>query len=264
MFETQRLRGFEMSEKLCLQWNNFQENIKNAFGNFREDNDFADVTLASEDGQQVEAHKVILAASSPTFQKLLGRNKHPHPLIYLRGIKAQDLMAILDFLYRGKANVFQDNVDSFLAVAEDLQIKGLMGKTEERLAYFGENKRPSYSPSENYPKNSSMRQMSSKESHNPPEENLVIPPNLSGNFNELEEKVNSLMEKSQNKTADGRQLAYRCTLCGKEGHCINIKYHIEANHLQGVVIPCNFCGKIFSSRHALKLHTPKCHLRSNI
>ena len=112
-----------MSEKLCLQWNDFQENIKTAFGNLREDNDFADVTLVSEDGQQVEAHKVILAASSPTFQKLLGGNKHPHPLIYLRGIKARDLMAILDFLYRGEANVFQDNIDSFLAVAEELQMK---------------------------------------------------------------------------------------------------------------------------------------------
>ena len=33
-------------------------------GSFREDNDFADMTLACEDGQQVEAHKVILAASS--------------------------------------------------------------------------------------------------------------------------------------------------------------------------------------------------------
>ena len=253
-----------MSEKLCLKWNDYQDNVNSAFGSLRAENDFADVTLVSEDGQQVEAHKAILAVSSPTFQKLLAGNKHPHPLIYLRGIKAHDLVAILDFLYRGEANVFQDNIDSFLAVAEELQIEGLMGKTEERLTYFGENERPSYSPSENYPKNSSMRQMPSKESHNPPEENLVIPPNLSGNFNELEEKVNSLMEKSQNKTADGRQLAYRCTLCGKEGHCINIKYHIEANHLQGVVIPCNFCGKIFSSRHALKLHRPKCHLRSNI
>ena len=68
-----------MSEKLCLQWNDFQDNIKSAFGNLREDNDFTDVTLACEDGQQVEAHKVILAASSPFFQKLLGRNKHPHP-----------------------------------------------------------------------------------------------------------------------------------------------------------------------------------------
>jgi len=59
-----------MSEKLCLKWNDFQENVNAAFGNLREDNEFADVTLASEDGQQIEAHKVILAASSPFFQNL--------------------------------------------------------------------------------------------------------------------------------------------------------------------------------------------------
>ena len=125
-----------MSEKLCLQWNDFQENIKSVFGNLREDNDFADVTLACEDGQQVEAHKVILAASSPFFQKLLGRNKHTHPLIYMRGIRSDDLLAIVDFLYRGEANVFQENLDSFLAVAEELQLKGLMGKTDGKVEDF--------------------------------------------------------------------------------------------------------------------------------
>ena len=54
-----------MSEKLCLQWNDFQENIKSAFGNLREDSEFSDVTLACEDGQQLEAHKVILNGSRP-------------------------------------------------------------------------------------------------------------------------------------------------------------------------------------------------------
>ena len=54
-----------MSEKLCLQWNDFKDNVNSAFVNLREDKDFSDVTLACEDGQQVEAHKVILAASSP-------------------------------------------------------------------------------------------------------------------------------------------------------------------------------------------------------
>ena len=91
-----------MSEKLCLKWDEFQDNIKDAFGNLREDNDFAYVTLACEDGQQVEAHKVILASCSPVFQRLLVRNKHPHPLIYMRGIKSENLSAIVDFLYRGK------------------------------------------------------------------------------------------------------------------------------------------------------------------
>ena len=102
-----------MSEKLCLQWNDFQENIKSVFGNLREDNYFADVTLACEDGQQVEAHKVILAASSPFFKKLLGRNKHHRPLIYMRGMKSDDLVAIVDFLYRGEANVY-DQVTNYL------------------------------------------------------------------------------------------------------------------------------------------------------
>ena len=120
-----------MSEKLCLQWNDFKENATSAFGILREDNDFADVTLACEDGKQFEAHKVILASSSPFFQNILRRNKHPHPLIYMRAMKSEDLMAILDFLYCGEANVYQDNLDSFLAIADELQLKGLMGKSTD-------------------------------------------------------------------------------------------------------------------------------------
>ena len=72
------------------------DNVNSAFGNLREDKDFSDVTLACENGQQVEAHKVILATSSPFFKKLLRQNKHSHPLIYMRGMKSDDLSAIVD------------------------------------------------------------------------------------------------------------------------------------------------------------------------
>ena len=75
-----------MSEKLCLRWNDFQGNVNSAFGSLREDSDFADVTLACEDGHQVEVHKVVLAASSPFFKSLLKRNKHTNPLVYMRGV----------------------------------------------------------------------------------------------------------------------------------------------------------------------------------
>ena len=106
-----------MPEKLCLQWNDFKENITVSFGSLRIDEDFTDVTLACEDGKQVEAHKVILASSSPVFQKILKNNKHAHPLLYMRGMKSEDLLAILDFLYCGETNVYQENLDSFLAIA---------------------------------------------------------------------------------------------------------------------------------------------------
>ena len=51
-----------MSDKFCLKWNDIQENINSAFANLSKEREFADVTLACKDGQQVEAHKVILAA----------------------------------------------------------------------------------------------------------------------------------------------------------------------------------------------------------
>ena len=94
-----------MSEKLCLKWNDFQENTASAFAVLKDDLDMSDVTLVCEDGQQVEAHKVILAASSPFFFELLKRNKHPHPLIYMRGVKQETLGAMVDFLYLQKPTI---------------------------------------------------------------------------------------------------------------------------------------------------------------
>ena len=78
----------QTSEKLCLQWNDFKENLNIAFRTFRSGEDFAGVTLACEDGTQIETHKVILASSSPFFMEMLKKNKHPHPLIYMKGVES--------------------------------------------------------------------------------------------------------------------------------------------------------------------------------
>ena len=112
-------------EKFCLKWNEFEVNIGVAFRELREDKDFFDVTLACSDGEQLQAHKVILSACSPFFRNVLRRNPHAHPLLYLKGVKHQDLKSILDFMYHGEVNVAQDNLNSFLGVAEELKVKGL-------------------------------------------------------------------------------------------------------------------------------------------
>ena len=100
-------------EKLCLQSNDFRENVSSAFGDLRQDKEFTDVTLVCEDGQQVEAHKVVHVASSPFFLNILKRNKNPHPLIYMTDVKSNNLMAMVDFMYQRGANVFQEDFDSF-------------------------------------------------------------------------------------------------------------------------------------------------------
>ena len=118
-----------MPQALRLRWDEFQENINLAFGSLRDDNDFSDVTLVCEDGKQMDAHKIILAASSPFFEKILERNKHNHPLIFLKGVKMEDLHSAMDFMYYGETNIVEDNLDLFLAVAKELMIKGLMSES---------------------------------------------------------------------------------------------------------------------------------------
>ena len=113
-----------------MKWNDFQKNILSGFKDLRNDKEFTDVTLACEDGQRVEAHKVVLTTTSPFFKNLLKSNRHQHPIIYMRAMKSEDLLALIDFLYCGEANVYQWNLDTFLAVAAELQFKGFTGEQE--------------------------------------------------------------------------------------------------------------------------------------
>lgn len=43
-----------VADKFCLRWNDFESNISSAFRELRDDADFFDVTLASEDDRQVK------------------------------------------------------------------------------------------------------------------------------------------------------------------------------------------------------------------
>ena len=83
--------------------------------------------LACEDGQQIKAHKAILAASSPFFEEILQRDKHPHPLVYLRGFQSMDLWQSLT----SSTLVYKENLNFFLVIAEELKLKGLTGQTSD-------------------------------------------------------------------------------------------------------------------------------------
>jgi len=112
------------NEKFCLRWNDFESNISVAFREIREEKDFFDCTISCG-ARQIQAHKLILSACSPFFRSILRQNPHQHPLLYLKGVEFTDLQSVLNFMYHGEVNVAQEELNSFLSVAEDLQVKGL-------------------------------------------------------------------------------------------------------------------------------------------
>jgi len=112
------------NEKFCLRWNDFESNISVAFRDIREDKEFFDCTLSCG-SRQIQAHKLILSACSPFFRSVFKQNPHQHPLLYLKGVEFVNLQSVLSFMYHGEVNVAQEELNSFLSVAEDLEVKGL-------------------------------------------------------------------------------------------------------------------------------------------
>ena len=119
------------NDTFCLRLDEFERNIKKSWQDLQIETDFCDVTLACED-KQIKTHKVILSACSPVLRNILKLNQNPHPLIYLRRVKYKNLLNLLNFMYQGEANVLEEDLSSFLDVAEDLNIRGLSeGNTEK-------------------------------------------------------------------------------------------------------------------------------------
>jgi len=113
-----------MMENYNLMWGDFTSNLSMTVKDLRNENDFLDVSIACED-EVIDAHKVILSAASPFFKNILKKNKHAHPFIYLNGVKFKDMKNLIDFMYNGEATVSHEDLDKFMAVANDLKVKGL-------------------------------------------------------------------------------------------------------------------------------------------
>ncbi|XP_018397059.1 PREDICTED: modifier of mdg4-like isoform X2 [Cyphomyrmex costatus] len=119
-------------EQFSLVWTSFPRNLSSGLYTLLTDEHFVDVTLAVE-GHILRAHKLILSVCSTYFRELFKGNSCKHPIVILKDVNYRDLSAILHFMYQGEVNIKQEDIASFLKVAEVLQIKGLTADSNERF-----------------------------------------------------------------------------------------------------------------------------------
>ena len=145
----------------------------------------------------------------------------------------------------------QKNLESFLIVAEQLQLNGLV--TEEAESKAEQNKEE-----EIFEKDEIATEMFERK------------PREAFSEEGLAKMVKSMMGKSEkmiSRNIRGKirsQKASVCRYCGKEGPFTTIQDHIEANHIEGICLPCNFCDTTCTSRFSLRWHKRKYHSTGNM
>ena len=192
---------------------------------------------------------------------LLKKAIHPHPLLYMRGLKSEDLIGIIDFLYCGEATVFQDNLDTFLALAEELKLKGLTGGAEVKKESDIETPQSKSIIRKKYQlkKQPESNVVSSKGGHESDTTAAVLENKVSIAIQDLDEQVKSLITKGELSAGPGQGFMSSCNVCGKQGPYKNMPNHVETNHITGITHACDKCGKISRSKNALRMHVSNSH-----
>ena len=235
-----------MSEKFNLKWNDFKSTVLQSFKSIRADKDFLNVTLVTDDEVQMEAHKVILAASSPFLANILKKSPHKHPLIYLSGISSINLNLILDYVYFGEVQLLQEQLDDFLLASSKLKISGLTGN-ENNEEYEDEKDVLQDTLNETQEKEYLVQKPSMQPRRERP--HIVAKSSNSEGDTSIEE-LNLLLAEKMEKI-DG---IYTCKVCQKTSKDkTNLGKHIES-HLEGLCFSCNECSQQFRSRMALRHH----------
>ena len=106
-----------------LSWDTYSECIKGMIQNMWKSDNFTDVTLVSDDKKQKKAHKFILSAFSDVFKSILENIPENNAVIYLKGVKYQELESVLEFIYFGETSFSDRKINAFFEVAKSLEIK---------------------------------------------------------------------------------------------------------------------------------------------
>jgi len=279
-----------MLDKLCLTQDDFNENIITKFSNLRTEGLFFDVTLVCDDQKQINAHKVALSSCSEYFKNILKNNVHSHPMLCLEGINHEDLNRLLDYIYQGEVQIFKDELDRFLKIAQRFKLQGLLDVTNEV-----ENEPLMTMTSkidildkeicaDNNPKSPGNRIEVSNETtvkefdeiinerfklqesldvtndvqkiladrHSKYPGNKIVVTNETSN-----EEIDKIIWDSIAKIKKGM---YICKVCGKiQNKSKQLPEHIESHHIVGKSYPCDNCGKNYKTRNSLRGHNNVFH-----
>ena len=230
-------------DKFCLNWNGYDTNIRESFRKLREDQRLSDVTLVTDDGQHMQAHKVVLSAGSNFFRDIFMKGNHSNMLVYLKGISSDMLEPVIDYIYYGEAFIIQEQLKVFIETGKELQVKGLEGELTGIVEKTPEMPKNPKENEQTYDYHEDEKVFTGS-----PEVPKMNEPNLHLQItnNELSVQINEMTEKNEG--------AWRCKICGKTASRSDIIRNHAERHIEGMSHACHICSKTFPNRPALSSH----------
>jgi len=255
-------------ESYNLNWAEFDTYTSKTFRDLLSSQDFTDVTLVCDDEEVIRAHKVILSACSPFFCRILKKNDHKNPLVYLSDVNLNELKAIVNFMYLGQTNIEQENLQRFLKIAAKFQVRGLTDNKKEESSEG--------TPVKSYKKMSELSDVKTSPpvdvvinncEEEPGRSQPVVKTELNfpgyyyennlssqDDLEEVESEANLRSGPHSLSVAGGEDNKYPCDQCDyKATYACNLASHKRTVH-EGVYYTCSICSYKSSRKDRLNKH----------
>ena len=227
-----------MGEKIRLMWHTYTTHGQELFRNLLETQQFTDVTLISDDQKQYRVHKFILSACSTVFREIITSNPL-NTAIYLRGIYHEELESILQFIYLGEATFYDERMNEFLNVAQDLDIKDI-----------GKNVVDDDEKSQSLKENQSFDNDNVIKSDETESKDAAISSGLSGQNINID--YSDFVKHGDKKSFQCQQCHYQAS---RKDH---LKSHVQVKH-EGIKYPCKQCDFKAVTKSHLQQHMKSKH-----
>ena len=243
-------------EKYNLTWTDFPDHLRALMRDLMVSEDFADVTLVTDDKKKVRAHRHVLSACSPVFKEILQIEKqNNHPFIYLRGIQYSEIEQILQFMYLGEAKLYEERLNEFLSAVRDLEIKELYKRVKTNQAHDKTTQKleeDSNFTSENDDYNIKLEEADNVGSND--------------SMQQTGKPISRLQCTQCDKTFSGKPglwlhtksvhegVKYPCSQCDFQAkRQLQLTEHIQSKH-EGVMYGCNQCDKQYIKQRDVTRH----------
>ena len=243
----------QQQEKYTLHWHSYSDHLRKALN----DNDmmisseFADVTLVTDDKQQIRAHRNILSACSPVFKSILQiDSKNTNPVIYLRGIQHPEMESIMQFIYLGEAKFYEERMREFLQVSKELEIKELSTGIEK-------NDQTSSDETSSKHENSADEDVYEDPTPAQTESRNCSDDNDQTQTTNIPTVRTNAAKRKVSRTDGGSQ--YSCNQCDKQfAQQSSLTRHIQSAH-EGVKYACYQCDYQATQQYNLTTHIQSVH-----
>ena len=229
-------------------WHSYSDHLKEMLHIIKTDDTFKDITLVSDDGRKIGAHKVVLGASSPIMKEIMTRDNTS--IINLKGIAMEEIDSILQFIYLGEATLCPDRMEKFLDAAQKMKVKELC--KESGMEY------------------EKINTLNFEHEHDVVMYQANHQSNLATPMQSIHESVEYPCNQCDYQTAKKRNLTthiqsahegvkHTCNQCDQQfTHQVTLTRHIQSKH-EGVKYACNQCDYQASFQGALTRHFQSKH-----